>query len=121
MRNSSTREARKIDRRKAAPWPAPPAKGDTIWMGAADSSGLAVSYIQSLYWEFGSGCVLPKTGVLMQNRGSSFSLDPKALQRARARTAAVPHAQSGARGARDGRVMAYGTMGGDGQPQIAGA
>src|SRR5262249_16842717 len=49
------------------------------WMGAADASGLVVSYIQSLYWEFGSGVVLPRTGVLMQNRGASFSLDPKAL------------------------------------------
>ena len=37
-----------------------PGEGDTIWMGAADASGLAVSYIQSLYWEFGSGCVLPR-------------------------------------------------------------
>ena len=81
---SSTRtfldaEAEKIDRRKAAHWPAPDGEGDTIWMGAADASGLVVSYIQSLYWEFGSGCVLPATGVLMQNRGASFSLDPKAL------------------------------------------
>ena len=49
-------------------------------MGAADASGLVVSYIQSLYWEFGSGCVLPRTGVLMQNRGASFSLDPKRAQ-----------------------------------------
>src|SRR4029079_582084 len=72
-------EVAKIDRGKAAKWPAPRGEGDTIWMGSAASSGLAVSYIQSLYWEFGSGCVLPKTGVLMQNRGSSFSLDPKAL------------------------------------------
>ena len=48
-------------------------------MGAADASGLVVSYIQSLYWEFGSGCVLPATGVLMQNRGASFSLDAGAL------------------------------------------
>ena len=48
-------EAAKIDRRKAAPWPAPHGEGDTIWMGAADASGLVVSYIQSLYWEFGSG------------------------------------------------------------------
>ncbi len=62
-------EVEKIDRRKAAKWPAPPGEGDTIWMGAADASGLVVSYIQSLYWEFGSGCVLPATGVLMQNRG----------------------------------------------------
>jgi len=35
--------------------------GDTIWMGAADAGGLVVSYIQSLYWEFGSGCVLRRT------------------------------------------------------------
>jgi gamma-glutamyltranspeptidase len=48
-------------------------------MGAADASGLVVSYIQSLYWEFGSGCVLPRTGVLMQNRGASFSLHSGAL------------------------------------------
>ena len=72
-------------------------EGDTIWMGAADASGLVVSYIQSIYWEFGSGCVLPRTGVLMQNRGASFSLDPRRAEPARARPAAVPHAQSGAR------------------------
>ncbi|MDO8878644.1 MAG: gamma-glutamyltransferase family protein [Pseudolabrys sp.] len=110
-------EVEKIDRRKAARWPSPEARGDTIWMGAADSSGLVVSYIQSIYWEFGSGCVLPATGVLMQNRGSSFSLDPKA------RNALEPgrrpfHTLNPALAAlKDGRVMAYGTMGGDGQPQ----
>ena len=53
-------EAMKIDRRKAARWPLGRGEGDTIWMGAADASGLVVSYIQSLYWEFGSGCVLPR-------------------------------------------------------------
>ena len=90
-------EAMKIDRNKAARWPLAAGAGDTIWMGAADSSGLVVSYIQSLYWEFGSGCVLPATGVLMQNRGASFSLDAGALNYLRARAAAVPHAQSGAR------------------------
>src|SRR5207342_1675049 len=85
--------------------------------GAADSSGLAVSYIQSLYWEFGSGCVLPKTGVLMQNRGSSFSLDPKALN-ALAPGRLPFHTLNPALAVlNDGRVMAYGTMGGDGQPQ----
>jgi hypothetical protein len=40
-----------------------------------DRDGYAVSYIQSTYWEYGSGCLLPRTGVLMQNRGVSFSLD----------------------------------------------
>ena len=110
-------ESRKIDSRRAAKWPAPPGEGDTIWMGAADSSGLAVSYIQSLYWEFGSGCVLPKTGVLMQNRGSSFSLDPKALN-ALAPGRLPFHTLNPALAVlRDGRVMAYGAMGGDGQPQ----
>jgi len=69
----------KIDRRKAARWPFGSGESDTVWMGAADAAGLVVSYIQSLYWEFGSGCVLPATGVLMQNRGASFSLQRGAL------------------------------------------
>ena len=69
-------EADRIDMRRAAPWPLPPEQGDTIWMGAIDKDGLAVSYIQSIYWEYGSGLNLPRTGVLMQNRGIAFSLDP---------------------------------------------
>ena len=113
-------EAERIDRRKAAPWPAPAGQGDTIWMGAADASGLAVSYIQSLYWEFGSGCVLPATGVVMQNRGASFSLDRGALN-ALAPGRLPFHTLNPALAVLgDGRVMAYGTMGGDGQPQTQG-
>jgi gamma-glutamyltranspeptidase/glutathione hydrolase len=110
-------QAEKIDRRKAAPWPARPGDGDTIWMGAADHDGIAVSYIQSIYWEFGSGCVLPATGVLMQNRGASFALDSGT------RNALAPgrlpfHTLNPALAElADGRVIAYGTMGGDGQPQ----
>ena len=110
-------EAAKIDRRKAAPWPARPGDGDTIWMGAADSAGLVVSYIQSLYWEFGSGCVLPKTGVLMQNRGSSFSLDPKALNALAPGRLPFHTLNPAVAVLADGRVIGYGTMGGDGQPQ----
>jgi oxamate amidohydrolase len=49
------RLARRIDRNRAAPWPYPASLGDTIWMGAVDGDGRAVSFIQSLYWEFGSG------------------------------------------------------------------
>jgi gamma-glutamyltranspeptidase/glutathione hydrolase len=110
-------EAARIDRRKAAPWPAPAGAGDTIWMGAADASGLVVSYIQSLYWEFGSGVVLPRTGVLMQNRGASFSLEKGALN-ALAPGRRPFHTLNPALAVlKDGRVMAYGTMGGDGQPQ----
>jgi gamma-glutamyltranspeptidase/glutathione hydrolase len=86
-------------------------------MGAADASGLVVSYIQSLYWEFGSGVVLPKTGVLMQNRGTSFTLDRGLNQLEPGR---LPrHTLNPALAVlRDGRVMAYGSMGGDAQPQI---
>jgi oxamate amidohydrolase len=90
-------------------------------MGAADSSGLVVSYIQSLYWEFGSGCVLPRTGILMQNRGINFSLQRGALN------FLVPgrvpfHTLNPALAVlKDGRVMAYGAMGGDGQPQTQSA
>jgi gamma-glutamyltranspeptidase/glutathione hydrolase len=114
-------EAAKIDVKKAARWPAPNGEGDTIWMGAADASGLVVSYIQSLYWEFGSGCVLPATGVLMQNRGSSFSLDPKALNTLSPGRRPFHTLNPALAALKDGRVIAYGTMGGDGQPQTQAA
>jgi gamma-glutamyltranspeptidase len=115
-------EASTIDRRKAATWPLiPSGKGDTVWMGAADTSGLVVSYLQSIYWEFGSGCVLPATGVLMQNRGTSFSLKEGALNSLA--PGRLPfHTLSPALAIlKDGRIMAYGTMGGFGQPQTQGA
>jgi oxamate amidohydrolase len=114
-------EAMRIDRRKAAPWPAPYKEGDTVWMGAADGNGLVVSYIQSLYWEFGSGCVLPRTGVLMQNRGASFSLDAKSHNRLAPGRLPVHTLNPALAVLKDGRVMAYGTMGGDGQPQTQAA
>ncbi len=110
-------EADKIDAKKAAKWPAPQGEGDTIWMGAADASGFAVSYIQSLYWEFGSGCVLPKTGLLMQNRGMSFSLDPNALNALAPGRLPFHTLNPAIAELKDGRMMAYGTMGGEGQPQ----
>jgi oxamate amidohydrolase len=110
-------EVAKIDRRKAAKWPAPYGEGDTIWMGAADTDGLVVSYIQSLYWEFGSACVLPATGVLMQNRGASFSLERGALNALAPERLPFHTLNPALAQLKDGRVMAYGTMGGDGQPQ----
>jgi oxamate amidohydrolase len=114
-------EAMKIDRRKAARWPLDPGEGDTVWMGAADASGLVVSYIQSLYWEFGSGLVLPRTGVLMQNRGVSFSLQRGALN-ALAPGRLPFHTLNPALAVlKDRRIMAYGAMGGDGQPQTQSA
>ena len=114
-------EAMRIDRRKASRWPLRPGDGDTIWMGAADASGLVVSYIQSIYWEFGSGCVLPATGVLMQNRGVSFSLNHGALNLLAPGRLPFHTLNPALAVLTDGRIMAYGTMGGDGQPQTQGA
>jgi gamma-glutamyltranspeptidase/glutathione hydrolase len=114
-------EAMKIDHRKAARWPLGAGDGDTIWMGAADASGLVVSYIQSIYWEFGSGCVLPATGVLMQNRGTSFSLMQGALNLLAPGRLPFHTLNPALAVLADGRIMAYGTMGGDGQPQTQGA
>jgi oxamate amidohydrolase len=114
-------EAMKIDRRKAARWPFVSAGADTVWMGAADTGGLVVSYIQSLYWEFGSGCVLPRTGVLMQNRGASFSLQRGALNLVAPGRLPIHTLNPALATLRDGRIMAFGTMGGDGQPQTQAA
>lgn len=118
--NSLAQEAAAIDMTRAAPWPEPARPGDTIWMGAADRHGNVVSYIQSVYWEFGSGVVLEESGVQWQNRGAGFSLQegPNMLAPGRLpfHTLNPSLAQL-----RDGRVIAYGTMGGEGQPQTQAA
>lgn len=49
---------------------------DTVYLTTADASGMMVSYIQSNYMAFGSGIVIPGTGIAMQNRGCGFVLDP---------------------------------------------
>jgi gamma-glutamyltranspeptidase/glutathione hydrolase len=106
-----------IDMKTALPWPVPALKGDTVWLGAIDGHGRAVSFIQSLYWEFGSGLVLPSTGIVWQNRGVSFSLDPKHLNALQPRRKPFHTIQPALARLKDGRTMVYGTMGGDGQPQ----
>jgi gamma-glutamyltranspeptidase/glutathione hydrolase len=110
-----------IDHRNAATWPHLPGSGDTVWMGAADASGLTVSYIQSLYWEFGSGVVLPRTGVLMQNRGASFSLKSDSINALEPGRIPFHTLNPALAELDDGRIIAYGTMGGDGQPQTQAA
>jgi gamma-glutamyltranspeptidase len=114
-------QALAIDRQRASRWAPSRGGGDTVWMGAADASGLVVSYIQSLYWEFGSGCVLRKTGVLMQNRGMSFALARGAFNRLEPGRLPLHTLNPALAVLGDGRIMAYGTMGGDAQPQIQAA
>ncbi|HLY39310.1 MAG TPA: gamma-glutamyltransferase [Candidatus Binatia bacterium] len=87
--------------------------GDTIYMCAVDERGMAVSLNQSLYMAFGSGVVVPGTGVLLHNRGAYHT---PATYRGGARpvhTLAPAMALAGGRPA-----LVFGTMGGEGQTQI---
>jgi oxamate amidohydrolase len=92
-------------------------EGDTVYFCAIDRDGLAVSVIQSIYHDFGSAFVAGDTGVLMQNRGSFFSLDddhPNRLEpNKRTFHTLIPAMLF--RG--DEPYLVYGTMGGEGQPQ----
>lgn len=113
--------AAKIDRARALPWPHPSSSGDTVWLGAIDLNGLAVSFIQSIYFEFGSGCVLENAGLVWQNRGSSFLLEgtgPRVIGAGRKPFHTLIPAMALFD---DGRRMVYGTMGGEGQPQTQSA
>jgi len=108
--------ARAIDARRARAWPEPAVKGDTVWMGAVDGDGMLVSYIQSVYWEFGSGVVLEDTGINWQNRGASFSLDRASHVALAPRRKPFHTLNPALSRLPDGREMVYGNMGGDGQP-----
>jgi oxamate amidohydrolase len=112
---------RRISRRRAMPVDGPASGGDTIAIVTADERGNAVSLIQSLYHEFGAAVVAGDTGVLLQNRGAFFSLDPahpNALGPSkRTATTLIPSMFLV-----DGRPrLVYGTMGGEGQPQTQAA
>jgi len=113
--------AARIDPERALPWPQPPQWGDTCWFGAADSEGRVVSAIQSTYFEFGSGLVLPQTGITWQNRGSSFRLAESGWNALKPGRKPFHTLNPALAVFDDGRVMAYGTMGGEGQPQTQAA
>ncbi len=83
--------------------------------------GCAVSFIQSLYHEYGSGVVLAESGVNWQNRGCSFSLDEGALNVLRPRRKPFHTLNPALALLDDGRTLVYGNMGGDGQPQTQSA
>jgi gamma-glutamyltranspeptidase/glutathione hydrolase len=115
------RRRARMSRRRAMPVDGPAGAGDTIAIVTADAHGNAVSLIQSLYHEFGAAVVAGDTGVLLQNRGAFFSLDPahpNALGPSkRTATTLIPSMFLV-----DGRPrLVYGTMGGEGQPQTQAA
>ena len=113
--------AARIDPAQARPWPNIAEGGDSVWLGAIDKDGLAVSMIQSIYWEFGSGVVLPQTGIVWQNRGISFSLDANSHNVLMPGRRPFHTIQPAMARLNDGRLMVYGCMGGEGQPQTQAA
>ena len=109
--------ARLIDRQRAQDFQAGnPVKGGTIYLTAADESGMMVSFIQSNYMGFGSGVVEPDFGISLQNRGHGFSLLPGPNQVAPGKRPF--HTIIPAFLTKDGQpVMSFGVMGGNMQPQ----
>jgi gamma-glutamyltranspeptidase len=99
--------------------PKPPFRpaGDTVAITAVDSTGLAVSLVQSVYQTFGSGICDPDTGIVLHNRGSAFSLRPghPALIGPGLRP---PHTLCPVLGRSDDLLLAAGCQGGRAQPQI---
>ena len=95
--------------------------GDTVYMAAVDRDGQTCSLIQSVYFEFGSAFIPAGTGILLQNRGSFFQLDPDHPN------ALAPHKRTfhtiiPAMALHDGRPsLLFGSMGGEGQPQTQAA
>ena len=110
-----------IDMKKAQDFKAGnPAKGGTIYLTAADENGMMVSFIQSNYMGFGSGCVEPEFGISLQNRGHAFAVRTGGLNPA---NLVAPgkrpfHTIIPAFLTKDGQpVMSYGVMGANMQPQ----
>ncbi len=94
-----------------------PASPDTVYLSAADASGVMVSMIQSNYMGFGSGIVVPNTGISMQNRGCGFTLEPghpnQVAGRKRPYHTIIPAFVTG-----QGKpLMSFGVMGGHMQAQ----
>jgi gamma-glutamyltranspeptidase/glutathione hydrolase len=115
------RRRREIDPVRARPLPGPTDEGDTVALVTADDRGNAVCVIQSLYHEYGSGVVAKGTGIILQNRGAFFSLDPRHPNRL-APGKQTAHTLIPSMYLVDGSPRwVYGTMGGEGQPQTQAA
>ena len=111
-----------IDPARALPWDQVPSygslAGDTVYICAVDAEGNAASLIHSLYGVFGSCVVAGRSGIVLQNRGAYFSLDPEHPNRLAAGKRPL-HTLIASLAFRDDKLwQVFGCMGADGQPQI---
>ncbi|GKY86860.1 gamma-glutamyltransferase [Sinisalibacter aestuarii] len=107
--------------RYGAEFDKPAPRGGTVYFCVTDSDGLMVSKIQSPYYDFGACVMGGDTGIIMQNRGSFFSLDENHPNRLEPKKNTF-HTIIPALAVRDGMpAIAYGTMGGEGQSQTQAA
>ncbi|PYZ93932.1 gamma-glutamyltransferase [Salipaludibacillus keqinensis] len=96
-------------------------KGDTVSFSVVDEDGNAVSVIQSIYHDFGSGIIPSKTGIVLQNRGSFFSLDENHVNALAPRKRTFHTLNPAMLFHGTNPYLVYGTMGGEGQPQTQAA
>lgn len=110
-------KAAAIDPLSAMPWPHGFKTGDTVYLAAVDSEGRSASVLQSTYFDWGSGVLLPDSGILWQNRGAAFSTDP-ASPNVLAPGKRPFYTLNPGLGLKNGLPhLLYGTQGADGQPQ----
>jgi len=114
----SDRRRSQIQLNQAGQYPATPIGGDTVYTAVTDQAGNAVSIIQSIFFDFGSAVVAPKTGFVLHNRGCFFSLNPDHIN------CLAPHKRTFhtlmpalVRYPNGQPYLVLGTMGGEGQPQ----
>jgi len=104
-------------KRALAPTHGDPSRGGTVYLTAADASGMMVSYIQSNFAGFGSGVVVPGTGISLQNRGFGFSLKPGHANIVAPRKRPFHTIIPGFVTHKDQPLMSFGVMGGSMQAQ----
>lgn len=111
-----------IDMQAALPWPHRFREGDTVYLAATDAQGRAVSVLQTIYFDWGSGVMAGDTGVLWHNRGAAFRGSGDTHPNALAPGKRPFHTLNPGMYLVDGRPrLLYGTQGADGQPQTLAA
>lgn len=110
-------KAAKVKADQALAWPHVYRQGDTSFLAAVDAHGRTACVLQSVYFDWGSGAVVGDTGILWQNRGAAFSLDPKSANCLQPGKRPFYTLNPGI-ALKNGRPhLVYGTQGADGQPQ----